>query len=185
MAWFLTIGIHVAKAAGDDLDWFRVELSIAMIKTSIPPLCPGNCATSALGRGSKVKLTFPPEFPDVVMEKLGGEVGKSYFVVTMNGNIEQKTFFDFHIMKPTADGRNYFERASNQGTVEGVRCGTHAKYLYFELDYVHFDSADGTQSVILYPQGNLAPNPPQAGGIFTCGGAFETKPVKVPEWADW
>ena len=174
--------------AAKNLDWCKVNMSIAMTRTSLPPYCLYNCA-GAQWRGSKVRLMFPPEFLQHVEKKLGGKVGKAYFLVHINRKPEvgdQKIFFDINLHKKTADGRYYFERSSSAGEVEGPRCATRypgafAVFLSVSLKSVHFENADGSQTVNLLPQKEPESRSTGKHDIY-CRGSFVTQ--RVIPWND-
>ncbi len=178
----------------DDNFWAQVELSIAMIRTSPGRICAGNCLGRS--RGSKVKLTFPDGFRDLVLEQLGKkDVVNSYFVVhCQNGHLpgRQYIYFDFFSnVKSTTDGRSYFERSSNAGNIKGKRCfpltynyGSLQTFVEapptFILKGVVFKNAEG-QSLILRPKEEpMATSTSEL--FYSCGGPFDTRPV-IP-WND-
>ncbi len=168
------------------LDWSRVEVSIAMIRTSLAPHCWANCVGFDW-RGSKVRLTFPPAFLLRVKEELGGaDVGKSWFVVKPDSIVYEdklKIYFDLGQTKRTADGRRFVERSSNQGMVTGgSRCtqlltekNEHAP-LSFILESVQFASSDDSKIIALYP--NTKAEAVSSGkGAYSCAGPYVTRPV--------
>ncbi len=181
----------------DDKFWAKVELSVAMIRTSPGRICASNCFGRS--RSSKVKLIFPDGFRDLVLEKLGtNDIAKSYFVVDCENGYKpgsQHIFFDFSIVKSTKDGRLYFERAANYGEIEGNRCfpqtysiggnyGSPRNLVVapptFILKGVIFENAKG-KTLMLKPK-----KEPRAistsYSFYSCGGPFDTQPV-IP-WND-
>lgn len=197
----LAFGIHVARATDGVLDWSQIELGIAMTRNAPLPQCLTNAQIASGYRGSRVFLTLPEGFQnqgfqDIVRKKLGGKVGKAYFRVFSHdvySDGEVRILFDFNKVKEEIVGQHYYhsyERSSNFGNVKGDRCvslkKTGSLWNYpakFSLDYVQFDSPDGTKSVRLYPQGTLMATSTTR-KQFAARGPYVKKPVKVPDWAN-
>ncbi len=174
----------------EDLDWSRVKMSAAMIRTSWPPLCLANCV--GFGRGSKARLEFPLAFLQHLKEKMGGqEVHESFFFVEINNLPDpgtQKLFFDINNTKKTKDGLLYVERSSIHGRVTGHKC-THLydkKNQYtgeispipcsFTLKYVQFENADGSKIAKLYPRKKIEAK--KTGDYaYICAGNYVSQPV--------
>ncbi len=170
------------------LDWSKVEVSIAMIRTSFAPHCWANCV-GHVWRGSKVRLTFPQGFVARVRKELGAGVGKGWFLVKPESTIFQdrlKIYFDDFShpekIKATSDGRYFVERSSNYGLVDGERCSSlrtesgDTTPLSFILESVHFENTNASESVALYP--NTKAEAVSSGDrYYSCAGPYVTLPV--------
>lgn len=190
------LGLLLAYACGentvmaaDDIDWSQVEMSIAMLRvgtsaTHDPGNCEARCYASIPDRTSKVKLIFPDELQTLVEEKLGGELGTTYFYVSSNQDSSkpQKIYFDFDNKKPTLDGRSYIERSADRGKVTGAGCYSVPVSLF--LKYVKFENTNGSKSISLYPQNSLEATSTLTGSSL-CGGAYIQSAVKPLIDLDW